>query len=521
MNSAAIAPRSRVSSKVGPNKTQRRKLFDIHSWLGFNLALFMALVVGTGTFAVIADEIDWLIHPEMRAQSEGEPLSWGALERAVRESAPDDILTMLSVHEGSYFNYRALMYTPEGRAYYRYVDPVTGEVTGTTSSLTVQRFLRDLHRYLFMPAAIGLPLVTTMAIVLVISLYTGLKTVRNWRTVALRLRLNRGARVAMGDFHKAAGLWSIWFFLLIVATSFWYFAELGYAAGGGRFEPSRPGVSAERLASLGTVQRDVDADALVAAATAALPGLRTEEIQFAGSPRQAATVLGRLDDPLVRKRANRVFIDPVDGSVIHAQRSSEIGWVAYLNEIADPLHFGSFGHLVTKLIWFVFGLMMFSLTLTGVWLTWKRLKSRTMTAMQLGTLPLLLIVTYVGYNYVARRVDDRGLENVLRAPIVEMPLMDVALEVERSPTDVPTGAVRVRATSDHGRIHLSGVAVALPGEEKPLLMRPRVQGTHATLDGRLPIELLSAAHLDAELRFANGTAMPLRFSLSPAIARVD
>jgi uncharacterized iron-regulated membrane protein len=89
-----------------PNKgSKRRQLFHLHSWLGFNLALFMTLVIATGTFAVISDEIDWLIHPELRSSGGEKRVSWGVMENAVRAYAPYDTLLNLSAGEGSYFNY--------------------------------------------------------------------------------------------------------------------------------------------------------------------------------------------------------------------------------------------------------------------------------------------------------------------------------------------------------------------------------------------------------------------------------
>ncbi|PIF00071.1 MAG: hypothetical protein CR994_07710 [Maribacter sp.] len=46
----------------------------------------------------------------------------------------------------------------------------------------------------------------------------------------------------------------------------------------------------------------------------------------------------------------------------------------WLNDIADPLHFGSWGGLATKVIWFIGGLGISSLVLSGIWMTLKRRK---------------------------------------------------------------------------------------------------------------------------------------------------
>lgn len=469
----------------------------------------MTVVVGTGTFAVVSDEIDWLIHPELRASSGTERVSWGQLEQSALTHAPGHLLTSLSANEGSYFTIKATMVNPNGRRYFLYIDPYTAEVTGTTGTLTVQRFLRDLHRYLFLPNIIGLPVVTTMAVVLMISLYTGLKTARNWRTLATRVRFNKGARVATGDFHKAAGLWGIWFFVIIIATSFWYFAELISAVAGAHFEPSRPGVSQEQAATYGKVARLADADTLATAATDAFPGLRITSMNFSLRATQAATVLGRYTDPLVRQRANRVFLNPMDASIIHVQKDDDLSTSAYLNELADPLHFGSFGGLTTKLIWFIFGLAMLSLTLTGVWLTWKRVKSRSPTRAQWANVPLLVFVGFIAVPYVQNHTSTNSLNSPisLGTQITE----DYTAELFLDQTDNAefNGTLRLLLKNDQQRINLDEVtfnAKNYPDAESS--KKPFLIGKIVAVDTTMPTQMLSQGDLEFEatLKFVSGEA---------------
>ena len=210
-------------------KSERKQLYELHTWLGFHLALVMSLVLLTGTIATISNEIDWLIQHDMRVTPKGEFIGWGALETAARAYSPGDVVVSISSMPVSsvpadHFAYRARMVNESGGQYFLHLNQWTGEVTGTTHPLTVQRFFRDLHRYLFMPNFIGLPLVTSLAFVLAVSLYTGLKTTRNWRTLATRIRLKKGARVAVGDAHKFTGIWASWFFIIIVVTGVWYLA---------------------------------------------------------------------------------------------------------------------------------------------------------------------------------------------------------------------------------------------------------------------------------------------------------
>lgn len=404
------SPETDMGSEAAPPrpKTKKRRLYELHTWLGFHLAFLTVLVVLTGTVAVISNEIDWLVQHDMRVVPDGEKVSWGTMETAVRAAAPGDVLTSLTVGEGDHFAYRATMVRPSGKRYFVHVDQWTGRVTGTTHALTVQRFFRDLHRYLFMPSVLGLPIVCSLAFVLAISLYTGLKTAGRLGTVATRLRINRGTRVMIGDLHKAMGVWSIWFFVLIAVTGVWYLAEFIGALSGEQFEPSRPALTEERIVEIGDVMPVLTADQLVASATRVFPELETEQIFFPQRPGMPATVLGDAGDILVRARANRVFIDPVSGDALKVQRSTDISTVAYLNEIADPLHFGYFGDLPTKIVWFLFGVAMTGLSITGLWLSYRRLKQISVSRAQIATLPIFLATALFGVAYVDSYVGSEG-----------------------------------------------------------------------------------------------------------------
>ena len=339
-----------------------------------------------------------------------------------------------------------------------------------------------------MPRIIGLPLVTTMAIVLLISLYTGLKTTRNWRTIATRIRLTKGARIAVGDFHKAIGLWGTWFLLLIVITSFWYFTEFSFAINRISFEPNRPGISSERVAEYGAAIKLANSDDLVNSAQAVMPGFKPTQIQYSTQGTLPATVLGRMEDPIVRQRANRVFLDPLDASVLLAQRSSEIGWVAYVNELADPLHFGSFGKLTTKIIWFVFGLGLVAMSLSGVYLTWKRVKSKTPTLAQFATVPILMVTTLFGVPYVSAYLKPKQPEHELSLSTNEPDFMSMELRLTVDNENKPTGAFRLITTSTNTnlRLNMEQASVSVAGKpSSEVLVRARSLGATVVFSGSM------------------------------------
>ena len=491
-------------------KTGRRKLFDLHAWLGFHLALLMTIVLATGTIATVSNEIDWLLQHDMRVTPGDEMVSWGEMEAAVEAFRPGGQIVFFGPMEGDHFAWRARVAYPAGGYEFVHVNQWTGEVTGTTHALTVQRFFRDLHRYLFMPNFIGLPLVTSLAFVLAISLYTGLKTARNWKTLMFRLRLNKGVRVAVGDAHKAAGVWASWFFLVMIVTGVWYLFEFGaYVTTGETLEPDRPGVGAERAAEFGAVINDRPLGEVVAAARSAFPDLEISQVQYPRSATAAFVVLGKRENPVLRHRANRVFLDPESLEIIKVQRSEQIGVLAYLNEMADPLHFGTFGGLPTKALWFVFGAAMTGLSVTGVWLTWRRMGSKAPSTAQLATLPVLVISFafatqwYQRYQMPADREETRvGAVSAVEHGLTAELLADVSGQV-----------TRLRLSSPDGRPNFDVAELITPEGEVIVPLRPTGRTIEAVLDLE-PGALQPADRLRLRLRSKDQT-VSASFRLPP------
>ncbi|MEM6947520.1 MAG: PepSY domain-containing protein [Pseudomonadota bacterium] len=374
-------------AKPRKKKSARKRLYELHTWVGFHLAIIMVVVLFTGTMATVSNELDWLTQHDMRVSPGTEKVSYDEMLEAVR--AYDPSATILGVEHmmGDHFAYRVPVFDENATQKFIHVNQWTGEVTGQTPYFTLQRFFRDLHRYLYMPKIVGLTLVCSMAIILSISLYTGLKTSRNWRTLMTRIRFSKGPRTAIGDAHKAAGLWSIWFFVLMISTGLWYYAEFL----GKDFEPPVPDELRNISAFSSDVIVDPPAEEILRVAKAAYPELNVTAFNFSMGEGSAIRVMGKVGNPIVRQRANAVYLHPETLEVLYIKRSRDLPAVQWTNQIADPLHFGDFGGLPLKLVYFVFGLFMTGLSVSGVWLTWRRLKSRGASSMQIAAMPLLVI----------------------------------------------------------------------------------------------------------------------------------
>jgi uncharacterized iron-regulated membrane protein len=348
---------------------QRRSLWwVVHSWTGLKLSLFMSWVLLTGTLAVFSVEMDWLARPALRAMPvDAPPASWGTLAFAAQGAVPGGQVTSIDAPIHGWFAAQAMARTADDRLIRVYLDPHDGHVRGTGQWLSFQRFFREMHRHLLLPAKYGIPIVSSLSILLLVSLVTGLVSYKKFWRGFLRAPRPGNARRLTGDLHRLAGLWSLWFVALIALTGLWYLVEsLGgdapYARAPELAEVAPPPIDAARI------------DRLAALAQATYPTLDIRGVSLPVEPGEPIGFFGQADALLVRDRVNGVWLDPVAERVVSVVRGEELSVHQRISEMADPLHFGTWGGMATKVVWLLFGLLMTGLSVTGVMIYSLRLK---------------------------------------------------------------------------------------------------------------------------------------------------
>lgn len=349
------------AAQASPTTASRRLWFDLHSWLGLKLSIFMSFVLVTGTLAVLAHEIDWLLNPPMRVQPDAtRRASWGEMVDAVRRAHPHWTLESLQAPQASRFAAQATVRTQQGRPRFVWVDPYRGVVTGDTGWFNAHRLLRNTHRHLMMPTAIGVPIVAALSVPLLLSGLSSLYIYKRWwRGFASWPRRERPRRF-WGDLHRLLGVWSLAFVLLIGLTGLWYLVEsLG---GDARVVKPPAAKHAQALAADGAT-----VDRAVTEAKQRWPQFEVEGVAPGGKD-GTLLLTGQAEALLVRPRANAVAFDAADGRWLGARDGQDLNPHQRISEMADPLHFGDFGGFWLKLVWFAFGAMLSALSLSGVYL---------------------------------------------------------------------------------------------------------------------------------------------------------
>ena len=345
-----------------PGATGRRLWFDLHSWVGLKLSLLMAFVCLTGTLAVFSHEIDWLLHPEMRVTPSDDTASWGDMLAAVRARHPDWKVSRIEAPWGKRFAAVAGVQTPEGRLRFVWIDPHRGVVTGDTGWFNTQRLLRNTHRHLMLPTAWGVPIVSSLAVALLVTFASSFVIYKRWWRGFFSWPRGERRRRFWGDLHRLAGVWSLWFVLLVALTGVWYLVE---SLGGDAPAAQSRWVAAAAGSDAATITPALVEQA-VAQARRDWPGLKVGGISLdeAGG---RLIIDGQADAWLVRDRANAMAFD-TRGRLLATVEGRELNVHQRIAEMADPLHFGTFGGLLTQGLWFLFGAALTLLSLSGVYL---------------------------------------------------------------------------------------------------------------------------------------------------------
>ena len=353
-----------------------RAWFRVHSFTGVITGLMLFVVCWSGTFATVSHEIDWLLTPERRATVQPEPASWGEIHAAALAAATD--AEVRSLHAPLYANatYTAWIARDDDSSRRLFIDPYTARVTGERSGFDVARFFRSFHMNLFMPGSWGYYIVGATGITMLISMLAALFLYKRWWTRFFRFKSGSG-RAFFSELHKTAGLWSLWFVLLIGVTGVWYLIEIAARDLTGESINFRPPPAFD------VAKGATPLDELVASVREARPTLDIRMIGWPDEDQPQSNTLyfdGQDRHLLVRNRANKLYVAEHDGSIVFDQAASDLSLYWRWIDTVDPLHFGDFAGLTTKLIWFLFGLLLSGLILTGTYLHAKRLAAASGSA---------------------------------------------------------------------------------------------------------------------------------------------
>lgn len=350
----------------------KRRIYQLHSWLGLIAGLGLLVVGLTGSVLVFKEEIDRLLAPELvTIQDASKPrLDRDKFISTLQGELPDYKVSGWGKGpkpDSADAAYVIKVGEQEGKMLY--VDPTTGlpRNRDIDSNETVADWLLELH-YTFFADHVGEFVVGVFGVIFCLLGITGVILYRNFWKTLFQLRWKKSARIFFSDLHKMVGISSTVFNLILGFTGAWW--NLSHLIGHLIVEAPEPVVK--------TVERQwadtVSIDKLVADARVKLPGYQANWISLPQEKGGDVMMFGSIDEQGVLRSqyGSIVVFNGATGELKSATPASQAGFWGQILDSFRPLHYGTFGGLPVKILWCLGGLAPAILALSGTFLWWKR-----------------------------------------------------------------------------------------------------------------------------------------------------
>lgn len=355
-------------------KLSNRFWFQLHGWFSLPLWIVFCFVCLTGTISVVSHELTWLTNPHSRADNPDNLAQKTVPEliSIVERAHPTAKVTTAITFEPYLVN--AIVFTDSDKPFaIAYVNQYTGEIQEVNQGITFISFMRSLHGWLLFPwhhnYSVGYYLVCAMAIVMLGALITGLVVYKNfWRAFTKpKLRLTQGKRTFLADLHKLSGVWSIWFLFLMSITGLWYLVQAVLWHNDVELDNHAPLISAQSVPyTLGeTPIRPVSLSQALVKAEKLYPDFKPTYVMPAEHFRDTYKFYGEGDHIFYDQHSYGVVVDPWSGAATVERAPEKMTVLETISHVAHPLHYGTIGGIYTKVIWFVFGLLLTGMSITG------------------------------------------------------------------------------------------------------------------------------------------------------------
>lgn len=334
---------------------------------------FLLMLCLTGLPPIVHDEIDAALNPDQwkPANPGGPLLTLDEILEEGRLNRPGEVPIFMSfdidrpvvnVTTGSTPS------VPSGQMYFASFDQTSGELVPPADvGESVMHFILQLHTDMFLGRP-GMLFLGAMGFVFVVAIVSGavLCTPFMRRLDFGTVRIGRAARTKWLDYHNFLGIVSVGWALVVGLTGvvnalekpiidYWRqdaVADL-IAQAGGATAPLVP------TASL---------DEAVAAAKAAAPSMDLRFVAFPGgsySTGQHYAIFLRGRTPLTVRMSTPVLVHAQTGRMDGLR---QMPWYVRILAVSRPLHFGDYGGLALKIIWFLLTLLTIVVLSSGLYL---------------------------------------------------------------------------------------------------------------------------------------------------------
>ncbi|AGP81692.1 Aspartate kinase [Alteromonas mediterranea MED64] len=353
------------------DKITKQNALNAHTWVGVFLSVLLFLVCLSGTIAVFHFEFERWEQPHITEMENVSP--------EVVEKAMDSFLsrhTEKSHHLFVVFPTSDIPRLVVENDHVAYFADDEGNLI-EKESVSFTQMLVDLHLYLNLPHSWGMILVSALGAVICTLVITGIIAHKRITKDAFKLRRGGNGQQAQIDLHNRFGLWASPFHLVIGITGTYFglagiilivIATLNY--GGDRdavvnqiFTPDPVLVPQEGKPAIGKAFAQMET-----LAPEKSPIFLT--VHEVGEPEQFIEIYAKAPNRMIYAEGYRF---DTAGNYIGVAGYENGEWGKQLLWSMYRLHFGDFAGLVSKWLYFVLGVMLTMLCVSGmeIWLSKK------------------------------------------------------------------------------------------------------------------------------------------------------
>ena len=381
------------------------KIFrKIHLWLSVPFGIIITLICFSGAMLVFEPEITRSIRSKVYyvASSQGEPLPMDTLMGKIKSILPDSVsITGVTVFADKDRTYQVSLSKPRRAS--MFIDQYSGDITGKYERLKFFSIMIRLHRWLLDSSnphgegvKTGKLIVGISTVIFVISLITGVviwwPRVRNGFRRSLKITTKKGWRGFWKSLHVAGGMYVLVLVLVMALTgltwSFDWYRSAFYAVCGVEYTPR--GHSAKNAKNNHDVyevgrKRMTEWKGHIEThhKQSEFDGWQQVYNELKSHNPEAPQITIGVDKASVAHgdagngRASDTYIynhgpDKVRLSVRYVDSAPADKWRGWIYSI----HTGSFGGLITRILWFISALLGANLPITGYYIWIRHLMKR-------------------------------------------------------------------------------------------------------------------------------------------------
>lgn len=351
----------------------RQPTLILHRYAGIIAGILLIVIGLTGSALVFSEELDRILNPQLlHVVPQNKRVSLETVLNTVREAHPDLKAHRVIVPQKPDGVYAVMMESPREEYTNVYVNPYGGTILGSRPfKQTLGGFLIELHINLF-AGNLGAKVVGFSGVLLLLLSITGAILWSGWKrlTLGFKIRWRSPSRLVNYDIHKVVGISSLIFLTTIAFTgaamTFYETAEpvINWIAR----TPLPPNPPTSQLVADAT---PITIDEVLRNADAALPGAETTKIFPAKTSEAAVNVWKKFPQDAQPYGSSYVYLDQYNGTVLQVDNFFKAPLNKQIWDRIYLLHIGTYGGLITRVLYVFIGFTPIVLFITGLVL-WRQ-----------------------------------------------------------------------------------------------------------------------------------------------------